>query len=271
MFKMKFALALAAAALPATPALSFTIYAIDNNADTLLTLDRTTGAKTVVGSLGTAVSFGDLAWDGSTLYLLGGRNNNALYSVDRTTGAATLIGSHGVTDLFGLAYNPLDGHLYATQFAGGSGFYRLDKLTGAATPVVASGTMLDGLAFNSTLGTLVGAQGGQGAFFSVDAATGDALQIGAGAGFLNNGDLDFDAASGAYYVADFSGFFFRYSTNTQSRTIIASGLGAIDGLAIVRDVTAPIPEPASWAMMITGFGLIGGTIRRRASVDFASA
>jgi hypothetical protein len=30
------------------------------------------------------------------------------------------------------------------------------------------------------------------------------------------------------------------------------------------DVT-PIPEPATWAMMLTGFGLIGGAIRRRRS------
>ena len=28
---------------------------------------------------------------------------------------------------------------------------------------------------------------------------------------------------------------------------------------------APIPEPATWAMMLTGFGLIGGAIRRRRS------
>ena len=33
---------------------------------------------------------------------------------------------------------------------------------------------------------------------------------------------------------------------------------------------APIPEPASWAMMIAGFGFVGGTLRRRrASVRFA--
>jgi hypothetical protein len=29
--------------------------------------------------------------------------------------------------------------------------------------------------------------------------------------------------------------------------------------------TAPIPEPATWAMMIAGFGLIGGAMRRRRS------
>jgi hypothetical protein len=30
-------------------------------------------------------------------------------------------------------------------------------------------------------------------------------------------------------------------------------------------INAVIPEPASWAMMITGFGLVGGAIRRRRS------
>ena len=26
---------------------------------------------------------------------------------------------------------------------------------------------------------------------------------------------------------------------------------------------APVPEPASWAMMLAGFGLVGGALRRR--------
>jgi hypothetical protein len=34
--------------------------------------------------------------------------------------------------------------------------------------------------------------------------------------------------------------------------------------------TAPVPEPASWAMMIVGFGVVGGVMRRRrAAVTFA--
>ncbi|TFU00447.1 PEP-CTERM sorting domain-containing protein [Polymorphobacter arshaanensis] len=31
----------------------------------------------------------------------------------------------------------------------------------------------------------------------------------------------------------------------------------------MADAVDSVPEPASWAMMITGFGLIGGTLRRR--------
>jgi hypothetical protein len=30
-------------------------------------------------------------------------------------------------------------------------------------------------------------------------------------------------------------------------------------------MTGSVPEPASWAMMIAGFGLIGGAMRRRAA------
>lgn len=36
-------------------------------------------------------------------------------------------------------------------------------------------------------------------------------------------------------------------------------------------VNAPVPEPASWALMILGFGVAGGALRRRRSVDLASA
>ncbi len=37
------------------------------------------------------------------------------------------------------------------------------------------------------------------------------------------------------------------------------------GVFLIRDVSgvAAVPEPASWAMMITGFGLAGGVMRRR--------
>jgi hypothetical protein len=35
---------------------------------------------------------------------------------------------------------------------------------------------------------------------------------------------------------------------------------------IYTDAVAAVPEPASWALMIAGFGLVGGTLRRRAVV-----
>jgi hypothetical protein len=37
------------------------------------------------------------------------------------------------------------------------------------------------------------------------------------------------------------------------------------------DVTAAVPEPASWAMMLGGFGLVGGAMRQRKRATLATA
>lgn len=44
--------------------------------------------------------------------------------------------------------------------------------------------------------------------------------------------------------------------------VVGSGVGAFDGTATF---TATVPEPASWAMMIGGLGLIGVALRRRSA------
>ncbi len=46
----------------------------------------------------------------------------------------------------------------------------------------------------------------------------------------------------------------------------------LDGLTISYTTTAPVPEPATWAMMLAGFALLGASMRRRsrqARVRFA--
>lgn len=43
----------------------------------------------------------------------------------------------------------------------------------------------------------------------------------------------------------------------------ASGDSAFRALSNKLTVSDPVPEPATWAMMIAGFGLVGGTLRRR--------
>jgi hypothetical protein len=58
------------------------------------------------------------------------------------------------------------------------------------------------------------------------------------------GDVTSRAGSASYSTADSRSLF-----NASSVT--------------ARDVTATVPEPASWAMFIGGFGLIGGMMRRR--------
>lgn len=47
----------------------------------------------------------------------------------------------------------------------------------------------------------------------------------------------------------------------------ANGLPFIAGITTAFEgrVTAAVPEPATWAMMIAGFGLVGGAMRRRST------
>jgi hypothetical protein len=58
------------------------------------------------------------------------------------------------------------------------------------------------------------------------------------------------------------------SAFTSSFTGVDTSLGAltftsIDQVTFTSTLAAPVPEPATWAMMIAGFGLVGAAMRRR--------
>lgn len=248
--------------LTSVPISAATLVAIDNGADSLVQIDSVTGVKTTVGSLGTDVSFGDLAYDGSTLFMLGGRGNNGLFSVNTTTGAATLIGLHGINDLFGLAFNAATGTLYATQFSGGQGVYTLNSLSGAATFLSNVTPGIGGLTFNTSTNQLVGTQDGAGSFYSINAATGAKTLLSAGSGFVNDGDLAFDASTNAYFLGDYNGNLYRYDASTYNRTLVAANLGGLDGIAILSSVAA-VPEPSTWMLMLIGMAGVGFSMRRK--------
>jgi PEP-CTERM motif len=78
----------------------------------------------------------------------------------------------------------------------------------------------------------------------------------------------------AYNPADFatshvnSGFFLEevaFHNGVVTRNASASGSFLYDSftVSLVGGPTAAVPEPASWTMMIAGFGLVGGAMRRR--------
>lgn len=48
-------------------------------------------------------------------------------------------------------------------------------------------------------------------------------------------------------------------------SIYTGALSERDALALTAVAAAPAPEPATWAMMLGGFGLMGGALRRRSS------
>jgi hypothetical protein len=68
------------------------LFAVDDNSN-LWSLDPTTGAATIVGSLGIGLSgYQNLSTNSSTLYFADGTN---IYTVNTTTGHATLLGATG--------------------------------------------------------------------------------------------------------------------------------------------------------------------------------
>jgi hypothetical protein len=76
-------------------------------------------------------------------------------------------------------------------------------------------------------------------------------------------------ATGSYgqYWADgaYSRISVFFGPGTYSITITGDGIGGIPaGLGVRLD--SAVPEPASWAFMLAGFGLIGTAMRRRSGV-----
>ena len=81
-------------------------------------------------------------------------------------------------------------------------------------------------------------------------------------------------ATGAEIVADpltagvTSFGYGRVTTLTGGRTLFFDDFGG--AFVAAQEIMAPVPEPTTWAMMIGGFGLVGGALRRRrVTVSFA--
>ena len=79
-------------------------------------------------------------------------------------------------------------------------------------------------------------------------------------------------ASGSYQVTSAAGrpsgnlLFFGITSDQAISSVSLTGATAADGFGfddLTIGTTAAVPEPATWAMFIGGFGLIGGAMRRR--------
>lgn len=77
-----------------------------------------------------------------------------------------------------------------------------------------------------------------------------------GAGNANGGGVDFyaDIGNAGGDLAKLNGFYYSNGTTT----VASAGSRTLTATTITN-----VPEPATWAMMIGGFGLVGATMRRR--------
>jgi choice-of-anchor C domain-containing protein len=65
---------------------------------------------------------------------------------------------------------------------------------------------------------------------------------------------------------------FTFIANGKSSTLtFAAGDSGPYGAALDNVAVSAVPEPAAWALMITGFGMVGGAMRTRRRKAFAAA
>lgn len=75
----------------------------------------------------------------------------------------------------------------------------------------------------------------------------------------------------AWSDTSYSRLSYLVGPGSYSFTITGDGAGGVPaGFAVRLDTTSAVPEPATWAMMITGFGLVGGAMRRRVATAQAA-
>ncbi|MBS0479307.1 MAG: PEP-CTERM sorting domain-containing protein [Proteobacteria bacterium] len=104
---------------------------------------------------------------------------------------------------------------------------------------------------------------------------------GAGGGGV---DPRFSSSGNLFYTPQWQIEQLAIGPNLQGHDFLLTILGAdcsptghtgyvyLDGFGAVTPPAGGVPEPATWAMMIMGFGLMGGAIRRqRAAVRFSTA
>ncbi|WP_293403470.1 PEPxxWA-CTERM sorting domain-containing protein [Phenylobacterium sp.] len=98
----------------------------------------------------------------------------------------------------------------------------------------------------------------------VQSAFGATIQV----NYNNGSSQTFDLAANANGGASYFGFTDAQGFNSITISRPGSDAWGVDN--VTYGVGSAVPEPATWAMMITGFGLAGTALRRRRSLALAA-
>ncbi len=284
--------AVLAAALPAVQAQAERVFGLTNG-NAIVTFDSstpgvTTSSGTIAGLGGDTLTGLDLRPANRTLYSVGTSGN--LYAIRKNasgvnytaTSLGVITGATPTGSSFGIDFNPTVDRLRLTSDTNQNlrinptvtppvalvdtpvtlnGSSNIDLVAVAYTNSRpgATSTVLYGLdavsdslvrATNANAGTYVGTNLLGAAFgpLGVSFATTDRVAF----------DVSGASRAGFFTVND---GFYSINTTTGAGTFIGN-LGASG----VTGITAgAVPEPAAWALMTSGFGLVGGAMRRRAA------
>ena len=226
-----------------------TLYALDYDAQQLVTFDVATAAKTVVGAATPASghSWVGLAADpDGTLYAASTDGTaSMLYRLDPATGAATAVGAIDNAPLVIAIAVSGAGDMYGLDVANDN-LIRIDKATGAGTVVGSVGfdaNYAQGMDFDEATETLYLAaynnSTGAGELRIADVSTGNSALVGA---FQGNAEMNVAVAS--------SGAVPWVSLSSETANVPAGGSACVD---VVFDTTA-VPNAATTHLARIAFG-----------------
>lgn len=269
---------LLAAAAFAGSAQAATVFGIDEN-NNLVTFNSANPATFTrqVAITGTSATFLAIDFRDSNGRLYGLGDDLTLYAINTSSGLASAVG--GPLALsgsnFGFDFNTVVDAIRIVS--NNDSNYVVNADTGAistvATPVaygagdvnagrnaiVTGNGYLHGtttqFAVDTNLDTLVRQANNAGTLTTVGS-------LGAAIGPRASFDIDFD---GTAYLLD-SNRFYTVDLNTGAASLI----GNTDRSLYAMAIGGAVPEPATWALFILGFGAVGGALRRRSAKATAS-
>lgn len=258
-----------AAATMATGAQAATVFGVDEN-NNLVTFSSATPG-TIASSVlinGTSATFLALDFRGSNGLLYGLADDLRLYTINASTGLATAIGGplaitgsnfgfdfNESVDMIRVVSNDDSNYVVnpntgvATRFT--DVFYAAGDPNAGINPTISGNAYIRGtpnqFAIDTTGDFLVRQANNTGVLTTVGS-------LGVAVGPRTAFDIDTD---GAAYLMD-ANRFYTVNTTTGAATLVGTSQRAIFGIAVQA-----VPEPGTWAMMILGFGAVGGAMRRR--------
>lgn len=266
---------LAALAFLAGPAQATNFYAVDET-DNLVRFSSTAPGTTlssvaITGLTGSSILAMDYRVADGKIYALS--DDYHVFTIDKTTGVATRFDTLALTGSnFAFDFNPTNNNLRIVSNDNSN--YVRNFTTGALVPgpVVAYGAGplsgfdpdITGAAYTNndknpaTATTLFVIDSRNDVLATQNAMTGVLTRVGAlgtNLGARTSFDIVTTGGNNLGYVQSADWF---YSVNLGTGAL--SQIGKTDRSLFA--LTADVPEPASWAMMITGFGLVGAASRR---------
>ncbi len=260
------ALTLVLASFPAAQAAQI-LYGI--NSTTLITINPTTGAGALVGNQ----NYGDfpfgLADYNGKLYTL---NQSTDEILELSTANGSTVNSVGVgvnvTGEGSMAFNSAGTLLFSVS-SGGLGALYSSTLNGSSTLInSAMNPSLDGLDF-APGGTLYGisqSSGGIISLYTIDPGNGNTTLVGdTGINAATDPVAGFAIRSDGAMFAAVGRSLYSIDAGTGAGTFIGvTGYDKISGLTFLEEGGGQVPEPSTWALMLSGLaGLAFRKLRRK--------